>query len=1020
MDPMSALSLACNIIDLVSKAIKGVVTIVEVSKSVDGLSNTNETLDREADGLKLIVEDLEDRQSRLSDATADQKMKETSETLVSKCKKLQTVLDGCRSSQRFGFFSATNACVKVFCKKGEIEQLQTDIVSSRDELFRWIATSTHAKINNVLKGLEAVTQTNCEIQTTLDDVDAQLRTLGDRGNLTGNGATAALEEIRQEVADRVILQLLYFGDLGSRLEGVVTPEQGTFEWIFTDPEAVLRSHPRLKMTFPQWLESKDGIFHICGKPGSGKSTLMKYIYRNPITKDLLAKWSHGDELLMAFFFFWRHGTQEQKSMRGLIRGLLYQILYTAPKLSREIFSRETRDRLVNDLQKHSSTGFNSPWLNFAGLDSNEIMTAFSRLVEVSKASTRNQNLQRIRICFFIDGLDEFDNTQINQSHRKLVEKLCQWTKDSNGSIKICVSSRIEEPFMDMLDESRRFTVQELTRGDIELFIENSFAQHSKFREYQLKSPQECRDLIHSIRQSAEGVFLWVALVVKDIEAGLDENVPIERLQEIVSEKPRDLDDLLKQIMSSISTASRRGVEVLLSAMLRVTGTLLSPERRIDRAIGSGYPKKINLSVLSAFLVLQATDKKVPMQGDLAMNEFNFGREAWLQGNMTNEEILEAIGKIVLTRCKGLIDLDYRKELRFMHRSVPECLLTYFTQASASISDHSSTVAMAWAALVDLKWLSIDKRTHFSLSSFLHGKRIPRLKPDGRNIVIECINRIGETKLDDWEDLFQIMASLEETLWLDKNPHRFYDFIQPGLYEFLDWIFRKTDILTDTASLCDVIMTTSILKQPAILETAFGYGVDGRLVFILGWGNEQVTGPLWYAVVLRIISHYQFNYADMHGMEIIIELWLRHGANPKVRFQLSADGSYIMGAAGVFDIWGYMSSLDYFYRKARLPPSLRHGGKKELSLRDIILHWKPRNESVLLDLLGDDTEDDVPDDLSEIDSPSPREAAASPQHLELEMAGKEDDSVMQPNQWLRAWVEQGNLIWLHIRECLDSP
>jgi len=40
-----------------------------------------------------------------------------------------------------------------------------------------------------------------------------------------------------------------------------------------------------------WLASGGGIFHISGKLGSGKSTLMKYLCDHPSTKAMLETWA---------------------------------------------------------------------------------------------------------------------------------------------------------------------------------------------------------------------------------------------------------------------------------------------------------------------------------------------------------------------------------------------------------------------------------------------------------------------------------------------------------------------------------------------------------------------------------------------------------------------------------------------------------------------------------------------------------------------------------------------------------
>jgi ABC-type molybdenum transport system ATPase subunit/photorepair protein PhrA len=40
-----------------------------------------------------------------------------------------------------------------------------------------------------------------------------------------------------------------------------------------------------------WMSSRAGIFHISGKLGSGKSTLMKYLCDHDRTKSLLKEWA---------------------------------------------------------------------------------------------------------------------------------------------------------------------------------------------------------------------------------------------------------------------------------------------------------------------------------------------------------------------------------------------------------------------------------------------------------------------------------------------------------------------------------------------------------------------------------------------------------------------------------------------------------------------------------------------------------------------------------------------------------
>lgn len=87
------------------------------------------------------------------------------------------------------------------------------------------------------------------------------------------------QEALNEVAQDRILRGIKAGfeNISYRYQNVDPPFKETFEWIFDltgeSPEAT---------KFTQWLSSENGIFHICGKLGSGKSTLSQY-RETPVT-----------------------------------------------------------------------------------------------------------------------------------------------------------------------------------------------------------------------------------------------------------------------------------------------------------------------------------------------------------------------------------------------------------------------------------------------------------------------------------------------------------------------------------------------------------------------------------------------------------------------------------------------------------------------------------------------------------------------------------------------------------------
>ncbi|CAI6085842.1 unnamed protein product [Clonostachys chloroleuca] len=122
------------------------------------------------------------------------------------------------------------------------------------------------------------------------------------------GTFSSVEAFYQEV---------YSPELDFRVNQIEDPFQNTFNWIFDLP------------LFYNWIQEGSGLFWISGKPGSGKSTLMKYIFRSRQTWELMHDWRRAsnaiDEVATGFFFHYR-GTTLQKSFEGVLRSLIIQIL----------------------------------------------------------------------------------------------------------------------------------------------------------------------------------------------------------------------------------------------------------------------------------------------------------------------------------------------------------------------------------------------------------------------------------------------------------------------------------------------------------------------------------------------------------------------------------------------------------------------------------------------------------------------------------------------------------------------
>jgi hypothetical protein len=145
-------------------------------------------------------------------------------------------------------------------------------------------------------------------------------------------------------SEQALLESIRFDTIEDRQIAVREAHHKTFSWILHRSEDS-QSHEN----FADWLASDGNLFWgkiskdeysktllenamtdistVSGKPGSGKSTLMKFICEHENTRKILETWakSKGQELVTASFFFWNAG-METLSFFPFMLSMLSQIL----------------------------------------------------------------------------------------------------------------------------------------------------------------------------------------------------------------------------------------------------------------------------------------------------------------------------------------------------------------------------------------------------------------------------------------------------------------------------------------------------------------------------------------------------------------------------------------------------------------------------------------------------------------------------------------------------------------------
>ena len=254
-----------------------------------------------------------------------------------------------------------------------------------------------------------------------------------------------------------------------RVDQVSTAYDGTFRWLFA-PD----------VEFQDWLcaaqQNKLPIFWIQGKPGSGKSTLMKYALGHQRTRELLERAAPGPWTIVSYFFHER-GSRIQKSTDGLLQELLYSLLhangdliqFVIPAWMRKFshqkhvmrypsYSADTMEQLVASIKSDRNIRnalFRSETWSIKSLQ--HALVAITRQTEVA-----------LNVLIFVDALDEHDG-----NHRDLIKFIRHAftpTEVAAINVKMCFASRPESVYHSAFEEFPGLVIHQHTREDIQRYV----------------------------------------------------------------------------------------------------------------------------------------------------------------------------------------------------------------------------------------------------------------------------------------------------------------------------------------------------------------------------------------------------------------------------------------------------------------------------------------------------------------------------------------------------------------------
>ena len=367
---------------------------------------------------------------------------------------------------------------------------------------------------------------------------------------------------------------------------------------------------------------------------------MGYLVESEQTMKLMSKKS--SEVLLLHYFFYDPGEPQEKTFGGLLHAIVHQLL-----VGFHAKNRATLSQLYELLKPHLSSDLTLK----KALPDRILVKILHELVA--------QCQEPLRVCLFIDGFDECHGDHGEQMD--ILTELVRSSSNETLTVRACIASRVETEIQFRLSNEPTLAIHKFTGKDISAFVS------SKLRaswDLMGKLPDGTTalydgNLVDDVVEKADGVFVWVKVVVSLLAVGIEQEAETGDLYSLLADLPKDLEDLYSSILHKIDQ--------------KLWPDTINFLRLVQAHNSSGYWRyralQINLLAISCAIQdpMSAVTSKASYDSGFTINDASLPHNQCAQ-----------VKRRMQRSCRGLIEIGDAEDLpsarlTLLHRTVSEYL-----------------------------------------------------------------------------------------------------------------------------------------------------------------------------------------------------------------------------------------------------------------------------------------------------------------------------------------------------------